>query len=238
MAEELGWTTEGFLEVFREVLDQGLAMADLDSRVVFIPNAIKYNKPQSPNVIKSWASHWDEIPECKLKNLAYEKLKAFIEGFGEGFIAAFVKAIHKPISKAMANQEQEQEQEQKQERVSSRREDIPTTDIQDKIKNQNSCPHKEIIALYHEILPMCPLVRSWGSPRRSYLKSRWREEPARQNLGWWRGFFEHVKKSDFLIGNVPGRDGNDPFLADLEWLIRPSKFARVIEGKYHKVQPC
>ncbi|MBV8802051.1 MAG: hypothetical protein JO131_03630 [Gammaproteobacteria bacterium] len=61
MAEELGWATEGFQQAFQEVIDQGLVKADFESRVIFIPNAIKYNKPQSPNVIKSWASHWDEI---------------------------------------------------------------------------------------------------------------------------------------------------------------------------------
>src|SRR5580700_2363276 len=56
LAEELGWSIEGFRRAFDELLKQGLIKADLDSRVIFIPNAIKYNKPQSPNVVKGWAS--------------------------------------------------------------------------------------------------------------------------------------------------------------------------------------
>ncbi len=84
--------------------------ADLKARVIFIPNAIKYNKPQSPNVVKSWASHWDEMPECDLKSRAYSELKAFIKGLGEGFVKAFEEAIGKPYRKTMPNQEQKQEQ--------------------------------------------------------------------------------------------------------------------------------
>jgi hypothetical protein len=84
MAEELGWTLKGFREAFQEVFTQGMVKADFEARVIFIPNAIKYNKPQSPNVVKSWATHWDEIPECELKLLAYQSLKVFAEGCGSG----------------------------------------------------------------------------------------------------------------------------------------------------------
>lgn len=120
MAEELGWPIEGFKGAFDELIQQGLAKADLVSRVIYIPNAIKYNKPQSPNVVKGWASHWDEIPECGLKTLACQQLKAFVQGMGDAFTQAFVesfgesfdKATDKPLLKAMPNQEQEQDQEQ------------------------------------------------------------------------------------------------------------------------------
>lgn len=124
MAEELGWSIEDFRKAFDELLQQDLVKADLDARVIFIPNAIKYNKPQSPNVIKSWVSLWDEIPECELKNLAYQEFKSFIKGMGDGFSIAFDETFEKPsgkslgkpmkksLSKTMLNQEQEQDQEQ------------------------------------------------------------------------------------------------------------------------------
>ncbi len=230
MSEELRWTTEGFLEAFREVIAQGLVKADLDARVIFIPNAIKYNKPQSPNVIISWATHWDEIPECDLKDFAYQELQAFTKGLGKAFEEAFTKAIGKPYGKTIVNQEQEQEQDQKE--LSSLREDVVSDTDSIKLTVQINCPHNEIINLYHEVLPMCPQVRIWTKSRRSHLQARWREDQKHQNLEWWKGFFEHVKKFDFLIGNVPGRDGRRPFVADLEWLILPGNFAKVIEGKY------
>jgi hypothetical protein len=224
MAEELGWTTEGFHEAFREVIQQELVEADFESRVIFISNAIKYNKPQSPNVIKSWATHWDEIPECDLKNIAYQKFKDFIDGMDKAFVDAFVKAIRKPKCMTMPNQEQEQ----KQENLSSLQEDsISKTDT------VPSCPHTEILALYHEILPMCRQVRNWHKTRRGYLQARWRENPKHQNVEFWKGFFEYVKQSDFLIGKSESRGDKPPFIVDLEWLVRPTNFAKVIEGKYH-----
>jgi hypothetical protein len=233
MAEELGWTTEGFLEAFREVLDQGLVKADLNSRVIFIPNAIKYNKPQSPNVIKSWAAHWDEIPECDLKDIAYQTLKSFVEGLDHSFIKAFNEAIGKATRKTLPNQEQEKEQEQKQETITSLREDVVCETDSVSKKSFVNCPHEDILALYHEVLPMCPQMRIWHKTRRSYLQGRWRQDEKHQNLMWWRDFFGYVKKSDFLIGKTSGRDGKPPFIADLEWLIRPVNFTKVIEGKYH-----
>lgn len=122
IAEELGWPLEGFREAFREVSGQGLVEADWDARLVWIPGAMRYHVPESPNVVKSWATPWDEMPECELKAKAFQLLKAFTEGLGEAFREAFAKACGKafgkpsgkPFGKPLANQEQEQEQEQKQ----------------------------------------------------------------------------------------------------------------------------
>ena len=222
MAEELGWSLEDFMQAFDEVSAQGLAIADFVARVVFIPNAIKYNKPQSPNVVLGWASHWDEIPECELKQIAFQRFEGFVNSMTE----AFREAFHKAFSKAKGNQEQEKEQNQEV-LISSQSKDKP------ECKPENKCPHDAVIALYHEILPMCPPVRMWHPARRSLLQSRWREDKKRQDIEWWRGYFEHVKQSRFLTGNILNQDGKPPFIADLEWLIRPNNFAKVIEGKYN-----
>src|SRR5262249_18339886 len=103
---------KGFREAVREVLAQGMAEADFSARVVWIPRAIHYNAPESPNVVRSWAAYWDEIPEGSLKTKAYQQLKDFLEAFGKGFGQAFDQACDKPSAKASSNQEQEQEQEQ------------------------------------------------------------------------------------------------------------------------------
>lgn len=123
MAEELSWSLLGFQRALKEVIAQGLVKADLKARVIFIPNAIKYNKPQSPNVVRSWAVHWDEIPECALKNEAYYRLESFIKSLGKAFALAFsetlrqydIKDSKQGSIKAYFNQEQEQKQEQEQE---------------------------------------------------------------------------------------------------------------------------
>ncbi len=102
-----------------------------------------------------------------------------------------------------------------------------------------SCPHERIVALYHESLPSLPQVRHWTKTRQVYLANRWREQVAageyatvEEGLTWWAKLFAYVGRSKFLTGRVEARDGRRPFLADLEWLVKPSNFVKVIEGKY------
>jgi len=98
----------------------------------------------------------------------------------------------------------------------------------------DSCPHQQIIDAYHELLPTCTSVRIWNEQRRKLLRQRWRESEDRQRVEWWRKFFAYVARSEFLTGRAHAPAGRDPFCADLEWLIRPQNFAKVIEGKYHR----
>lgn len=95
------------------------------------------------------------------------------------------------------------------------------------------CPHQEIIALYHELVPTGTKVKVWGEDRMAHLRTRWREDAKRQSLGYWRKFFVHVAASDFLTGKTCGQ-GKKPFQVGLDWLVLPSNFAKVIEGKYHE----
>jgi hypothetical protein len=110
LSEELEWSVEAFREAFEEASGKGLVRADWKARVVWVPNAVKYNQPESPNVVKSWRYAWDEIPECALKVEAHERLKVSMKDLGEGFAKAFAEACAQPSP----NQEQEQEQEQEQ----------------------------------------------------------------------------------------------------------------------------
>ena len=97
-------------------------------------------------------------------------------------------------------------------------------------KNIFICPHKEIVDLYHSILPALTPVKEWTEERQKLLRTRWKEKTERQSLDWWKNFFLDVSKSDFLTGKVNG------FKADLEWLIRPKNFIKVLEGKYRNVE--
>ena len=122
LQDELGWSLEGIREGIRE----GIIRYDDKARVLLIPNAIKYNPPQSLNVIKSWGIHWDEIPECELKMASYQALEGFLEGMGEGFLYAFRESCRMPC----VIQEQEQEQEQEEHSMSGKPDFVP-------LKNEN-----------------------------------------------------------------------------------------------------
>ena len=127
MAEELDWEQEAFDEAFREVSEQGMAKADFKAKLVWLPKAVQHNKPESPNVVRSWRVEMDLLPECELKREAIAGIRAALGAMGAPYVEAFDEILQprknaeekaspkpsaKPSAKAMANQEQEQEQEQ------------------------------------------------------------------------------------------------------------------------------
>jgi hypothetical protein len=95
--------------------------------------------------------------------------------------------------------------------------------------SQMTCPQKEIVSLYHQILPELPAVKRWTEERARQLRARWKEDPKHQDLDWWKRYFNHVRESPFLMGN-----GNKDWTPNLEWLIRKRNLVNVIEGKYHE----
>jgi hypothetical protein len=104
------------------------------------------------------------------------------------------------------------------------------------------CEHQKVRDLYHQHLPTLRRVEVWNDTRKGYLKQRWREvavDLAKTDtvtsevmLNWWADFFQHIGKSKFLTGRIQHKDGR-AFAADLEWIIKPSNFAKIVEGKYH-----
>ncbi|HHC8921408.1 TPA: hypothetical protein ACN3MR_002876 [Stenotrophomonas maltophilia] len=257
LAEELGWGMEGFDKAFSEAYSQGMVKADFKSRVVWVPKAITHNRPESPNVVRGWGAEFNMIPECALKSEALDHLRATVCGLGEAFAKAFNETFGKPLSKAygktMPNQEQEQEQQQEQDQeeeeptivgLSSASGVAVTGDesvsgdlLGDSVKPKPKkngpppCPHLEIVDLFHEVLPELPEVRTWEGTRRNKLAARWKADPSRQSIEWWRQFFLTVRKSGWLMGKVNGHDGT-PFKCTLEWLVSPENFAKVIEDFY------
>ena len=114
--------------------------------------------------------------------------------------------------------------------------DIKTISAESKIP---PCPHQAIIDLYHQTLPELPKVISWNKTREAHLKQRWRElftefecKSSEEALDWFRNdFFQFIKNSKFLTGRTQSKDRR-PFLADLEWVIKPTNFTKIIERKY------
>ncbi|WP_434033571.1 hypothetical protein [Cupriavidus sp. a3] len=95
------------------------------------------------------------------------------------------------------------------------------------------CPHQAIIALYHEVLPMCPSIREWNGTRQVNLRTRWNEDKKRQNLDYWKRLFTYVSQSEFLTGRAKTPEGRKPFLAGLDWIVKSENFTKIREGRYH-----
>lgn len=256
MAEELDWNVEAFDEAFQEVFENGMAKADFKARLVWLPNALKHNKPESPNVVRSWRVELDLLPECDLKNEAISRIREILESIGPSYVQAFDEVLcgdsrnpsSKPSGKASTkpspNQEQEQEQEQKITNpdglvVASTADD---EQIEPNLKKSTTpnCPQQALLDLYAECLPELPQPRAWEGQAADNLRSRWRwvltatkrgsceryATTADEGVEWFRRFFGYVAGSDFLMGRKAD------WQADLRWLVKAANFDKVLSGAY------
>ena len=115
LAAELPMDEEAFREAFRESLSKGMVKHDERASFLWLPNFLKYNKPESPNVVKAWPETFDLLPECTMKAQLFQHVKDFVRALSKGFQEAFKEAFAEDFAKIMPNQEQEQEQELEQE---------------------------------------------------------------------------------------------------------------------------
>jgi len=106
-----GWG-EGFREALGEAISKGIVKVDEKASCVVVPNYIKYNAPESPNVIISWAPMLEYVPECQLLNQQLARIYSYVERMTPAFGEAFRKAFGEGWRHPSRNQEQEQEQEQ------------------------------------------------------------------------------------------------------------------------------
>jgi hypothetical protein len=111
-----------------------------------------------------------------------------------------------------------------------------------KAKGPPDCPHAEVLALWAEVLPALPqhLPSQWRNGRAEHLRARWRETAVEKRwqdkaagLAYFRKLFAYVGQSAFLTGRASPSGGKRPFVIELEWLVNPTNWAKVIEGKYH-----
>ena len=236
LGQELGWVPKAFREAFREGLTKGLYKYDSDAACILLPKFLKYNGPESPNVVKSWAAALDLIPECELKSEVIHTVKAFAEALPKAFAEALPKAFAEALPKAFAealpktmpNQEQEQEQEQKKPPPSppggpSAWETVPW-----------GTP-EALAHLYNEVAPdNCPAVESLSTRRREKARAALRQFPDR---AWWADCFREYQRSKFLSGKLPAAEGHKNFKPDFDWLLSNGKdgaenYVKVHDGRY------
>lgn len=94
------------------------------------------------------------------------------------------------------------------------------------------CPHDAIVELFNTRCTAMPRVRELTDHRRKAIRARWRENPDRQSIEWWRLFFDRVASSPFLCGA-----NERHWTADFDWLLKPSNLVKVAEGKYDVAGP-
>jgi hypothetical protein len=142
--------TEIFKKAFLELLEKGLILYDKTEQLIYIPNFLKYNLPESPNVIKSWNSAIDSLPECNLRDYIFARSaefiinnqsdsfkkalpEEFIKAYNEGYAEGFGKGLPKALPNTLPNQEQEQEHKQEQILLINKSDSAEKEEIEEKI---------------------------------------------------------------------------------------------------------
>ena len=114
----------------------------------------------------------------------------------------------------------------------------PKHDTEEKNRSRIPAPsfpevfsHIDVLTAFNEILPDLPRAEMLTTSRTQTLNLRINEDPARQNLDWWRRFFERVRIFPWLMGNNPNN-----WKATFDWLIGEVGMQKVIEGSFTQEQ--
>lgn len=94
----------------------------------------------------------------------------------------------------------------------------------------SNCPHQKIVDLWNETLPELPQVKIVSEARKKSIRARWREDKQRQNVDWWKGFFEYIRTCSFLMGASNSNDR--AFELTFDWMLKPRNFVKIVEGNY------
>lgn len=112
LGEDLGWKPAKAAGAFAEIVVRNMVEVDPKHRLFWLPNFLRYNPAENPNVLTNWISALDLLPECSLKFLVMRRVYTESEARGEAFTKRFPKGFREAFRKGLANQEQEQEPEQ------------------------------------------------------------------------------------------------------------------------------
>lgn len=149
----------------------------------------------------------------------YPNFKSLIDN---NFLEDASKCYH-GASKCYNREEERREEKEK------RREDSLSSTPVDNPPKQDNCPYQKIINLYHEMLPELPVVKILTDQRKRSIKARWKSDI--DCLPLWKEYFNIISQSDFLCGRL-GTVNERTWVANLDWLLKPSNFAKVLERRY------
>jgi hypothetical protein len=117
LAESLGWRIKSLRNCCDELQKLGMIEVDWSARLIWLPNALRHNWPDNPNVVRGWRNHLDELPDCDLKRKALAAMEKELSGH-PALLAAYREVTKNGSGNGspngspncLAKQEQEQEQ--------------------------------------------------------------------------------------------------------------------------------
>lgn len=146
-------------------------------------------------------------------------------------------------SHATSHQKTPRGEESREEEVSKPSASHPPAKADGPSRSTIPCPYAAIVSAYHEALPGLPRVKLMPPKRQAALRKAWgwvlssrkssdgkpRATDADQALAWFRGYFEHAAKSDFLMGRSARKPEHAGWRCDLDFLLTDNGMKHVIE---------
>ena len=234
---ELGFDASDCWADWQAVCEAGVVQVAKQG-LIRLPNFLKYNEPESPSVVKSWASCFDLLPECDLLNDAKRDIESYLIQKGKSWIEAYrgtkkqpngqtsSQAVRQTAEQAARHQEQEQEQDIRntKEKPTSRKSD----DFRDSLV-------EKIVSVYRET------TTGYFSQIQAVTKKR--KRAVKKFIDFYRKQVNAVDEAAFLsaVREYFCRAVRSPFLtgqnergwrADFDFLMNENKALALLEGKY------
>jgi len=105
----------------KRLIEDGSLVASIDAPLMYLPNALRHNRPTSPGQLIAWAKAWDDIPECSLKEQILKGIYGTLDGMSDGMRDAFVGAMPDGTSDTEAVAVTEDNSKMKLKRVARKR---------------------------------------------------------------------------------------------------------------------
>lgn len=93
LAVEIRWKAERLETAIQELTAAGIVDLDAGASFIALPNYLKHNPPENPNVIKSWGDQAERLPECSAKERLIERAQQHAKDRGQTFLKAFTDAF-------------------------------------------------------------------------------------------------------------------------------------------------
>jgi hypothetical protein len=234
LAEELGWALKATRSIFQEILGLAMIKFDQGASCLVVPNFLKYNPPESSNVVKAWVKAMDWVPECSLKDELIQNIKLFLNAFHKDFLQAFAGGLGEVMREPGTETDAEEGTEDSpcapplagEERGSIR----APKNIEDEKKTKiPSTTPVQLVGVWNAINPIPGMEPvELISERRKKVLNRLKEH---SDLEWWRVVIQKIKDSPFLRGET------GTFRATFDWIIKSRLNAqKIYEGSYDASQ--
>ncbi len=230
VCEDLQWDSKRVCKGFAELFGKGFANRCDTTKWVWITRHLVWNKLENPNQKKSAQKIAQSIPDQCAWKQDYMRDSADIMDMEYEPLRNPSETVPQPVTVAVTEAVTVTED---------------SNNIGKKTANALPCPYDQLINLYRQHMPENPGIIKLNDERRKIIRERWNEaskgigplfgySTVEEGLQKWEQYFKICSTSDFLTGKAkPMKDGNKPFVADIEFLFNKSKFLKILENKYH-----